>query len=591
MALRPESTFGNNVLKFDKLNGENYRSWAFNMRLYLESVELYGHADGSAQIPEDATVVARRSFSSAAKKAWTYICLAVEPEQQIHVRDTTTAKEVWDNLKSQFARESILQKVRLRRQYYSCRFVKGGDMLGHINHLKSLHDQLREMGVNIDDKELAMTLLASLPEEFKPLITALDAVGEDNVTYKKVKAMLLDDLDRSSDIKKSEVEDAYFVRRSRGGNFSKKNNNPNDRGHKVEKASFRGTCHCCQERGHYARDCPKKKVKDGSAKGSAKCAVDDGEVIDEEALLTSADSLKDNGWIIDSGASQHMTFERHHLSDYIEFKQPTTVYLGDNRTIKAYGKGTYRLVADLGGQTQRLVLHEVLYLPELERNLLSVHAMAKMGASVAFGNKQCKVTRNEKLLAVGEMRGKLYMLNTIREEHVSVAEVNSNLYLWHCRMGHLGMNDVKKLVKEEMVNGIRKTDITSNNADSLCESCIMGKQHCASYPKGSLTRANQPFELIHSDICGPISVISHGGSRYFITFIDDYSTYTYTYFLKHKDEALEKLKEFVRMVTNLTGRKIKTLRSDNGGEYCSKLYESYLKEEGIQHRRSSMRKL
>ena len=151
----------NSALKFGKLNGSNYRSWAFNMRLYLESMDLLEHAEGLAVAPSgsgESGAASLRNFNSRAKKAWTYICLAVEPEQQIHVRDTKTAKEAWDALKSQFARESILQKVRLRQQYYSCKFKYGGNMLEHINHLKSLHDQLKEMGVDIDDKELAMTL-------------------------------------------------------------------------------------------------------------------------------------------------------------------------------------------------------------------------------------------------------------------------------------------------------------------------------------------------------------------------------------------------------------------------------------------------
>ena len=169
------------VLKITKLNGSNYRNWAFNIRLYLESLGLYGHVDESAVSPgEGATDTVKQAFRTASKKAWTYICLAIEPEQQIHIRDTTTAKEAWDTLKNQFARESILQKIRLRQQYYTCKFHSGGNMLAHINNMRSLHDQLKEMGINVDDKELAMTLLGSLPEEFKPLITALDAVGENN---------------------------------------------------------------------------------------------------------------------------------------------------------------------------------------------------------------------------------------------------------------------------------------------------------------------------------------------------------------------------------------------------------------------------
>ena len=250
-----------NVLKFAKLNGANYRTWAFNMRLYLESLDLFEHADGSAEAPtstggdDDATLL--RAFNSRAKKAWTYICLAVEPEQQIHVRDTKTVKEAWDALKNQFARESILQKVRLRQQYYSCRFQSGGNMLEHISHLRSLHDQLKEMGVSIDDTELAMTLLASLPEEFKALITALDAVGEDNLSFEKVKGMLLNDADRSFDTfyaRKS--EDAFSARRSMGHKRGKQGRGPSGPVNNEVKYDkpFRGTCHNCKEKGHFARD-------------------------------------------------------------------------------------------------------------------------------------------------------------------------------------------------------------------------------------------------------------------------------------------------------------------------------------------------
>ncbi len=77
-------------------------------------------------------------------------------------------------------------------------------MLEHISNLRSLHDQLKEMGVNIHEKELAMTLLASLPEEFKPIITALDAIGDESISHEKVTNMLLNDIDRSIDAKSFE---------------------------------------------------------------------------------------------------------------------------------------------------------------------------------------------------------------------------------------------------------------------------------------------------------------------------------------------------------------------------------------------------
>ena len=106
------------------------------------------------------------------------------------------------------------------------------------------------------------------------------------------------------------------------------------------------------------------------------------------------------------------------------------------------------------------------------------------------------------------------------------------------------------------------------------------------YPKTADYRASKPFELIHSDVCGPMSVSSLGGSRYYVSFIDDYSRYTFIYFMKNKSEVLEKFKEFHTYALNVGGKPINTLRSDNGGEYTSKEFETFLKNNGITHQLS-----
>ena len=337
-----------NTLKFVKLNGSNYRNWAFNMHLSLECNDLFGHADGTAVAlaNTDANRDTLRNFRSQAKKAWTYICLAVEPEQQIHVRDTKTAKEAWDALKNQYARESILQKIRLRQQYYSLRFQNGGNMLAHINQLRSLHDQLKEMGSEINDQELAMTLLASLPEEFKPLLTALDAVGEASLSFEKVKGMLLNDADRTIDaIKFKKTENALSAKRSFHGRESSSKTN-------ISKPSkvFNGNFHYCHEKGHFARDCPRKTSRNSSStknfsRNLHSAHFSDGNSLDnvpsEEALHTSDwNEATAYDWIIDSGATQHMTFDKASLSNYAAFKKPAAISLGDNGIIQAYGKGT-----------------------------------------------------------------------------------------------------------------------------------------------------------------------------------------------------------------------------------------------------------
>ena len=152
--------------------------------------------------------------------------------------------------------------------------------------------------------------------------------------------------------------------------------------------------------------------------------------------------------------------------------------------------------------------------------------------------------------------------------------------LWHCRFGYLGMENISKLIDGNTVDGMKTTKDT---VTETCESCVMGKQHRTAYPKEIAYRAVEPFEIVHSDVCGPVHVNSFGNLRYYVTFIDDYSRYTHVYFIKRKSEVLDKFKEFVSYATNTTGKKVKVLRSDNGGEYCSMAFQEYMKQHGIVH--------
>ena len=99
-------------------------------------------------------------------------------------------------------------------------------------------------------------------------------------------------------------------------------------------------------------------------------------------------------------------------------------------------------------------------------------------------------------------------------------------------------------------------------------------------------KATRKSQLVHSDVCGPMSVQSFTGKLYFVTFIDDYSRFVKVYFIRKKSELLAKLKEFEVAANNEAGCKIGTLRTDNGGEYTSCELEDYLKKKGIKHETS-----
>ncbi len=149
--------------------------------------------------------------------------------------------------------------------------------------------------------------------------------------------------------------------------------------------------------------------------------------------------------------------------------------------------------------------------------------------------------------------------------------------LWHQRLAHLNMASFKKL--ENMVNGMNLKEVPLHH---VCETCIEGKHQRTSFPKDEASRASKLLELLHNDVCGPMKTTSHGGARYFVTFIDDLSRKTHVYLLKKKGKVLDKFKAYKALVENETGMKIKTLRSDNGGEFVSKKFDDFLRECGIE---------
>ncbi len=109
-----------------------------------------------------------------------------------------------------------------------------------------------------------------------------------------------------------------------------------------------------------------------------------------------------------------------------------------------------------------------------------------------------------------------------------------------------------------------------------------GKHQKTSFPKDGGMRASQLLEIVHTDVCGLMKITSHGGARYFLTFIDNFSRKTHVYLLKVKGEAFEKFKQYKALVENEIGHKIKVLHSDNGRQFVFKKFDTFFTECGIQ---------
>eukprot|EP00253_Pinus_taeda_P017328 PITA_17328 len=131
--------------------------------------------------------------------------------------------------------------------------------------------------------------------------------------------------------------------------------------------------------------------------------------------------------------------------------------------------------------------------------------------------------------------------------------------LWHKRLGHISMKRVERLVSNDILQPLDFTNLSD------CVNCIKGKQ--TNKRKYDAKRCNDVLELIHTNICGPFPKATRNGDRYFITFIDDYSRYGHIYLIKEKAEALDVFIKFKTEVELQLNKRIKSIRSDHGGEY------------------------
>jgi len=157
----------------------------------------------------------------------------------------------------------------------------------------------------------------------------------------------------------------------------------------------------------------------------------------------------------------------------------------------------------------------------------------------------------------------------VQPSQALVHESHSLCELWHHRFSHLHYRSLPAL--RHMVSGV--LDLLDEH-EGVCMGFAIGKNSKHSFPSND-SRSKGILDVVHSDVCGPMAVSSLGGYFYFTTFIDDFSRKTWIYFLKGKEEVFSKFKEFKTQVENLTNRKIKVLRSNNGGEYTSKDFNNF----------------
>ncbi|KAK1698030.1 hypothetical protein QYE76_014727, partial [Lolium multiflorum] len=285
-------------------------------------------------------------------------------------------------------------------------------------------------------------------------------------------------------------------------------------------------------------------------------------------------------WVFDSGCTNHMTGGRGVLDQFIEdINKKSSITFGDNSKGKVLGYGKVAISKDLCLETVMLVEH-------LGYNLLSIYHLADAGYNSYFTKYYVQVFRSDnlKLVLVGYVENNLYVVDLSKESPSPstclMAAKHDEGWLWHRRLGHVNMRNLKQLLKGEHIVGL--TGIYFEK-DRVCSACVAGKQLKKKHPIKSIVTTSRPLELLHLDLFGPSHYDTLGGSKYGLVIVDDYSRYSWVFLLKSKDETHREFITFAKKAQRTYESEIKAIRTDNGTEFKNYTMQEFVDDEGIKH--------
>ncbi|UYV73291.1 hypothetical protein LAZ67_10002537 [Cordylochernes scorpioides] len=568
--------------QIQKFNGDNFHLWKFQMKIILEAKDLLSITDGSEVKPEIEDIAKFSNWKKKDAKSKMLITTALEFKYLQQIVNCQTSAEMWKKLSTIYELKSETNKYLLQQRFFEYKMNPNDNIATHISKVETLAQQMKDLGEPISDVALITKIICSLPDKYKNFITAWDSVSSEEKTLENLTARLLkeESLQDHWDSSGNSKPDNALMTFSKFNRNSTASNKQQQHQQSIKDKKKNTHCGYCKKKGHWWKECYKRKEEQKGQQPSSS-SRDDSCAFSAETSAFLAET-KDS-WIADSGATDHMTFRREWFSTFEEIPEGAhPVCLGDGKKIYAKGKGNIDILSYVDSQKINATLLDVLYVPELETNLFSISTATKHGLTLICKGNQIKLTKNSKVLVTGiKDNSNLYRIFIKAKQSSQTHVAQLSLDIWHQRMGHV--NPIK--LSQMFENNVFEDDIKiREKPDSLlCEACIYGKQNRKVFHASTSPNSTYPGELIYSDVCGPMSKRSPGGSLYFVSFKDDFSRFRVAYFIRHKSDVLEKFKEFVKRVRTETGNKIKRFRTDNGTEFLNKNFSDYLKSLGIVH--------
>ncbi|GJY00990.1 retrovirus-related pol polyprotein from transposon TNT 1-94 [Tanacetum coccineum] len=343
-------------------------------------------------------------------------------------------------------------------------------------------------------------------------------------------------------------------------------------------------CFKCGDPNHFISDCPKNSFNNQKA-FVVGCWSDSGDDKEEICLVAHENEVRQKAklepdeWIKDSGCSRHMTSNKKLFSSYKAIDGGNVLF-GGNTKSKIIGKGTIT--------HNSLSIHDVSHVENLSFNLLSISQICDKKCNVLFSETGSEILKDGITIGKGIRKNGLYIMKigNSPKDNLCLTSIDDTSTLWHRRLGHANMRLIQSLSSKELVRNLPKLKFEKH----FCDACNVRKQVHESHKAKNMVSTTKCLELLHMDLFGPSAVQSYGGNFYTLVIVDDYSRYTWTRFLKHKNEAFDHFEILSKKIQIQKGCPIISIRTDHGREFDNEVqFGAFCDANGITHNFSAPR--
>ena len=509
----------------------------------------------------------------ADNQALGFIHLFIDDMHLRSINEITNAQEAWEKLQQINQRKGPASRAYYMKKYQNFRITNEEDIIKGIDNFNNMVSNLEAVGIIIEEEDKVTQLLTALPSKYDVLITTLQVSGGTDLSIDKVIQCIFDENLKQSERKAATnfnpknhafygQKPKYYQKRSKFNKFK----NPK------KESDISIICSNCKKKGHKFEDCYSKgggnegnKNKNNKPQAFMSIKNDDS-------------TTKSVNWILDSGASNHLSSSKELFSNYKEIDSIQIGIAEKGKTVTAVAIGEITGYFHNGRSKILTIIKDVYHVPNLTENLLSVSELENKNLTTTFERGAATIlTEDGKVCATGKRQNGLYELKFTPSLMMNgnSTKTITNPNIWHNRLGHINQQYLKR--PPDMVEGL---DIQKNYESTLCNICESSKSTVLPRHK-SENKTTNLLEVVHTDICGPMPVETPDKKQYFIIFTDDYSHLTITYLLEKKSDAFDAFVQYEALAKNLTGKSIKSLRSDNGGEYKSNKFQNFCTQKGI----------